>query len=120
MGLASVVRSAVATAKTVADDLLVPVTHRACTGEDAYRKRAYSAAVTRMALVEDEVRMVRTEYRGEVATRAKVTFLENVTIGAQDEIVLPDGSTGPILDIRGLADTAGGRFVVEVWLGSGA
>lgn len=49
--------------------------------------------------------------------RAKVTFLFNVTIGTEDKLVMPDGTTGPILDIKGLQDPASGRYLTEVWLG---
>lgn len=117
MGLADLVRGAVATAKGTVDDLLVSVTLERRTGEDEYRKPTYDGGVAYDAIVEDAIRIVATEDRGEVTTRSKVTLLQNVEVAPGDRFTLPDGSTGLVADVRGMADPAGGRYLVEAWIG---
>lgn len=120
MGLADIVRSGVAIAASLVDDILVSVTIEARTGEDEYRKPAYAAGVPYDALVEDDVRLVKTDDRGEVLTRSKLSFLQNATVAVRDRVTLPDGSKGLVVDVKGLADPAGGRYLVEAWIGEPA
>lgn len=119
MGLDSTIRAGVATAKTVIGDLLVDVTHTSGRTIDVAGKLTGGTANTRKALVEYKVAKIRGRDGNDVLGRAKVTFFEDVAVNHADSIVLPDGTTGPILHIGGLADpnTSTSRYFVEVVLG---
>lgn len=82
----------------------------------------------RKAIVEKKVQMRRTESGEMVLTTATVMFIEPVPpLGATDRsepvdprdiIILPDGSTGPIVNVSGFVDRVSGRpFYSEIWLG---
>jgi len=135
MGLDAVVRSAVATAKSVTSDLQDDVTHEAWTGDGAYGAPTYAAGVSRPALVERKHELVRkgmeqsSSGAGEIRkTQTKITFLTPITangasgrtepIDPRDKITLADGTTGPILKTAGLIDPSTGLpYMMEVWLG---
>ena len=118
MGLDTLIRSGVALAKRLTSSLQVSVTHKTVTARDTYGKVTGSSSVSRQALLEDSKRLIRYPGGVEKQARAKLTFLENVAIDVNDtEFTLPDGTTGPILDIRGLSDPTSGRYLTEVWLG---
>lgn len=128
MGLAAIVRSAVATANGVTSDLQVAVTHEAWTGVDGQGSSSYAAGVSRDAIVEHKQRLVRTAAGEMLMARARLMFLEPIPdngatgrrepIDPRDRITLPDGSTGPILDVQGMTDPATDRpYALEVFLG---
>ena len=114
MGLRDIIASAVATADGVTKDLHATVTHTPWLGYDD----AMGASVSRKALVEYKQSRVRTPSGQEVMSRAYVAFIYPVTVTYQDIIILPDGTTGPIVAINGFADRkTGGPYLVEVYLG---
>ena len=72
--------------------------------------------------------LVRTSTGADVVVRASVTFLTPLTangaetrtepIDPRDKIILPDGTTGPIVNISGPVDPdTGAPFLFEVLLG---
>ena len=118
MGLADVVRSGVAIANSVTKTLQATVTHKQWIGpSDGYGTETYLDAVERTALVEFKQKMIKTGSGQLVMSRATVTFLEPIPpigagvdgrqepIDSRDIITLPDGTTGPILDISGFVDS---------------
>lgn len=129
MGLDGMVRSAVATAKSVAASLQVEVQHEAWIDDDSRGDAQFAAAVARPALVTMKQTRV-TLPNGEVLeSRAVVTFLEPVPangaanrrepIDPRDRITLPDGTTGPILQVSGPIDPAtNAPYMVKVMLGA--
>ena len=118
MGLDALIRSAIATAKTITVDLQDTVTHAAYSSQDGYGKPTYASGVSRPAIVEKKARLFRTDGGQEIVSRHKVTFLQQVAISTKDRITLSDGSTGPILDVQGLMDpSTSAPYMVEVWLG---
>lgn len=119
MGLAETVRKAVATANTVTKDLQATVQHRSWDGTtNEFGKPNLGAAVARKALVERRQRVIKTLTDQVAQSQAYVAFLEPVTITIHDEIVLPDGLTGPILNFTGFVDAGTGNpYFAEVWLG---
>ncbi len=131
MGLGSIVRSAYRTAHQVTggtDGLQVDVAHYAWTSQDGYGKPTYASAKTYPAIVTRTQRLIRTQTGHEVMSRASLEFLQlpkangasNRTepIDTRDKLVLPDGTTGPILDVNGLLDpTTEHPFGVTVWIG---
>ena len=104
MDLDTVVRSAVAVANTVTAPLQVDVTHVTGQTVDKYRKLTAGTSTTRKAIVEYKIRKIRMRDGTEHLSRADVFFIGNVTVLVTDVLTLPDGTTGPILDIVGLAD----------------
>jgi len=50
-------------------------------------------------------------------SRSNVTFLEPRVISTDDKIVLPDGSTGPILATQGFVDDTQAAILTQVFLG---
>lgn len=117
MSLADVVRGAVAIANGVTAGLQVDVTHTPAGTTDWRGAVTPGTPVTRTAIVEEFIRLYKMSDGTEVASRHKVTFLENVTMQMGDSLVLPGGMTGPILDIDGMLDPAGGRYLTVVVLG---
>lgn len=130
-GLADVVRAGVAVAHQVTASLQVDVSLARWTGQDSMGAVTYVAAADYLALVEYKVRLHTTASGKIVQTRAKVTFLVVIPphgavgrtepIDSRDRIVLPDGTTGPIVDVAGLVNPSTERpYMLEVYLGTGA
>lgn len=131
MGLATILRSAVQTASRVTggvDGVQSDVTIAAWTGMDGYGKPTFALAKTHTAIVERTQRMIRTTEGKEILSRARIMFLNTIKangasgrtepIDTRDVITLPDGTTGPILDVIGVIDPSTERpFAHEVWLG---
>lgn len=128
MGLADVVRSGVALADTVTTDLQAAVTHKAWTGRDVDRKPTYAAGVSRLAIVERRQRLIRTATGEQILSRHRIAFLRPIAangaatrrepIDPRDVLTLPDGDTGPILEVTGVVDpSTGAPYYAEVWLG---
>ncbi len=118
MGLESLVASGVALANSLTSDLQHDVVHEAYEGPNDQGAPTYGSAVQRPALVEHRQRQVRGDEGNVVMARAKVSFLHPVRIGPLDRITLPDGTTGPILDIEGMVNgSTGAPYMLEVWLG---
>lgn len=128
MGLDEVIRSAIAIAKSVTADLQADITLKAWTDAGAYGTPTYATAVTLPALVEEKHRLIRNADGEDMMSKTKVTILQPVTangttgrrepIDPRDEITLPNGATGPILDVAGLIDPSTGYpYMPEVWMG---
>lgn len=98
--------------------LQAAVTHRVWTGQLITGEPTYGARITRRAIVERRVQKIRLADGQMIDSRAYVAFIGPVKVSPKDEIVLSDGTTGPILRILGLENAAtGDGFTVEVWLG---
>ena len=129
MGLADVVRSAVATANTVTAGLQAEVSHAAWIGNYTDGSDRIDTPVTRKAIVNLQATARRLPGGEIVQQKASVLFLEVVPpngaagrraepIDPRDQITLQDGTTGPILYVGGPLDPATGRgFITEVILG---
>jgi len=120
MGLDDVVRRNVAVADRLTTTLQSTVTHYAFSSETDEGVRAYdpTTGTKRLAVVRFQQRKFRTVAGEEVVSRAKVLFVRPLTIDARDKIVLPDGTTGPILDMQGTVDPETGEpYATTIWLG---
>lgn len=132
MSLLDVVRSAVAIADTVTKPLQPTVSYWHLTGTDWQGVETYNPALsapgTQLHAIVDYVSStVRTTGGVLTVSRAKITLLNiaevvaatgGAGIGNMDRFVLPDGDTGPILDIRGFVDAGTGHPVAtEVMIG---
>jgi hypothetical protein len=68
-------------------------------------KRSYEAPVTRKAIYTRTVKQVRT-FSGEMAvSNAQIVFLDATVINEFDMIVLPDGTTQPIIGTDAFVDS---------------
>ncbi|HUW56687.1 MAG TPA: hypothetical protein VMZ92_08635 [Planctomycetota bacterium] len=113
MGLQDIVRNAVAIANKVTAPLQTTVTHEAWIGADKYGKPQFDLAVIRPALIERKTAAVGGS---QITQNATVYFLSPVEehgaddrqepLDPRDRITLPDGWTGPIVNVEGLIDPA--------------
>lgn len=127
MGLLGILRSGVKIADGITKDLQASVSFERCMGSDGYGTITFAAAVPLRAIVDWTQKPVRTAQGIMTTTRATVTLLDVAALSAvtgglgvqdEDRITLPDGSTGPILDIGGFIDRVTGEPVAtEVMLG---
>ena len=120
MGLASIIRSSLATVKSITggtDGLLADVEHEPFSSKDAFGAITYGTSVTRQALVEYKPRMVRDASGAEVLSKANLMFVEPVSIDLQDRFTLPDGTVAPILSLSTVIDpTTNAGYYVQVFL----
>jgi len=118
----------VALANKITDPLQVTVQHHPWVSDNTAGEPQFGDPVARRALVERKRRLIRTEERRELIMVTLVTFIGPVTangspnrdepIDPRDKVVLPDGTTGPILDVQGLLDPLTSRpYLYEVALG---
>lgn len=129
MGFDTLIQSGVAMANRLTKKLQPNVTlRRRNAAPDAFGAVEEPTVLVVSALVERKQVMIRTRTGQEVQSQHKITFLEVIPdlgiagrrepIDESDELVLPDGTTGPILRIEALLNPTTGRgFLYEVWLG---
>lgn len=119
MSLLTILRSGVKIVDTVTKSLQPFVTITQCTGF-ASDGPQYGASIQRQAIVEYKQQLVKTWSGALVQSRASVIFVDQgFTVNLNDKLILPDGSTGPILDTGGFADAGTGYPIVgEVFLGA--
>jgi len=130
MSLADVIATALNTADNLLEneEILEPVTIERWTGQDVEGDETYAAAITPPAIVELKQELRKTDTGQEVMSKTKLTFIRPIAdqgtagrrepIDPRDKITLPDGTTGPIVDIGGLISGGTGKpYMLEVWLG---
>ncbi len=128
MSLLDVLRSGVKIADKVTKPLqgTVTFTHYT-TPPDGYGTEPTKTSATLRAIIDWKQRQLRTPNGELTVSRASVLFLDiNAVVAAtggegiddHDVIVLPDGTTGPILDMSGFVDAGTGHpIATEVFLG---
>jgi hypothetical protein len=118
MPLDSILRRGVAIANRVTNRLQDVIQHSAQSGQDIYGNDTWADPVSIPAVIELKQQLHRTESGETVLAQAKITILQPVAIDAKDRIALPDGTTGPIVDVAGVLDPTTNRpYATEVWLG---
>ena len=127
MSLLDVLRSGVRIADQVTKPLQASVSFARYLSTDAYGTKTYAAPRTLKAIVDWKQRQVRTSTGVLSVSRASVIFLDIVALVAatggdgvddNDVITLPDGTTGPILDMSGFIDAGTTHpLATEVYLG---
>jgi hypothetical protein len=126
MGLSRLIRRAVKKLDTKTKDAQEDIRVHRWLSEDELGAVVYAPVEIHKGFHTDYVRAL---IRGAsiIQTRHKVRFLGNVTIDTRDRIEVsvpvtaenPTGlASGPIVDIRGASDPAGGRFYTTVILGA--
>lgn len=113
MSLLDDVRGAIKIADQETKSLQATVTYYRLTGADGYGVPIYASPVKLKAIVDYVSQQVRTQEGVLTVSRAVVTLLDVAAVKAatagkgidnNDKFVLPDGDTGPLLDIRGFVD----------------
>jgi hypothetical protein len=128
MSILTALRVGVAAADKITKPLQPTVTYqRYLSDDDGYGSAVYATAVPLRAIVDWRQKQVRTKEGVLSVSRAIVTLLdvaevaaatENQGIGDNDIFILPDGTTGPILDMAGFIDAGTGQpIATEVILG---
>jgi hypothetical protein len=130
MALDRLVRRGVAIASRQTRSLQDAITHFAYVSQDLFGKKTFNppSGTSRKCLIEQRVQKRKLPGGQEVDVQAALLFLEPIPaqgtagrvepIDPRDEIVLPDGSTGPIIYVSGPEDPKTDRpFVLQVWLG---
>lgn len=127
MSLLDVLRSGVAIADSVTKPLQATVSFQRYLSTDWQGTKTYAAAVDLKAIVDYVSRQVRTPEGILTVSRATIGLLDIAAVVAatggagidnNDVFTLPDGDTGPLLDIRGFVDAGTGHpIATEVVIG---
>ena len=127
MSLLDILRVGVAICDGVTKPLQCTVSYERWKGEDGYGSDTWYDPVPMKALCDWKANQVRTGEGVLTVSRVIVSFLDidemvaatnGEGIGEQDVITLPDGTTGPILDLAGFIDAGTGHpLATDVALG---
>lgn len=119
MALDALVRRLVGTTGKITDSLKVEIKHYRAKGmSDTGSSSIIPRYTIRKGFWETKQVLVRTEKGDETKSMDILTFTEPFEIDREDQLVLPDGTSQPILDIGGFADKKTGRpYVMVVTLG---
>lgn len=120
MALIDVLRSGVATADKVTKSVQPTVRHSAYkpAQQDGEGYAGPPSYVSRAAVVERKERLIRTASGEYVMSKHKITFVGAVEVDTRDRILLPDGTSGPILEVASFPDAGTGSVLItEVWQG---
>lgn len=125
--LLDILRQGVKIADEVTKPLQATVIFKKAVSDTSYAGFGYPSSVKLKALVDWRQKQVRTSSGVLSVSRAMVTFLDvealkKATKGDgiedRDVIILPDGTTGPILDMAGFIDAGTKQpLATEVYLG---
>jgi hypothetical protein len=127
VALDSIIRKAVKVAHKVTKPVQGFVQHVTWTGQDGLGDES-TVIVLRQCLIEQKLHQRKLSDGRVVQIEATLTFLEVIPpngsahrvepVDPKDTFILPDGSSGSIIDTEGLHDPGAARpFVLQVFLG---
>lgn len=127
---AAMLRDGVKLIKDTTDSLQAYVTLHQWTGQDVFGKPVRVALPPLKAIIVQAPNLHKTSNGQVIATQAYAAFLEPIPpqgaegrlepIDPRDLIVFPDGTTGPIIEVKGFIDAGTNRpMFSEVWIGQG-
>jgi hypothetical protein len=93
------------------------VQHAALSGRDAYGAPLYAAASGYAARVVGTHRRLRDAAGSETVARHVAYVAMSGTIGPEDRLTLPDGSTPPVLQVDQFTDETGGVHHTRILFG---
>jgi hypothetical protein len=120
MGFDTIIRNGIAIINRTTVSLQVPVVHKAWIGQTGFGETVFSQPVTRLAIVDQSAKPHFTPGGQMILTKATITFLAPIPpqtedgtapdgtpsdrvepIDSRDVFILPDGTTGPVVDVSG-------------------
>jgi hypothetical protein len=127
MSLLDVLRAGIAVADGILKPLEALVTYERHIGTDGFGTDIWAAPIQMRAICDWKQSQVTTASGGMSLSKVTVTFIDikamEVATGGQgisdqDRITLPDGTTGPIMNMSGFIDAITGQPVAtDVYLG---
>lgn len=127
MSLLTILRSGVEIANKVTKPLQATVSYKRYLSSSGTGTKTYAPTVQLKAIVDWRQKQLRTQSGILSVSRAAVLFIDIAALfsatagnGINDEdiITLPDGTTGPILDMGGFIDAGTGHpIATEIFLG---
>jgi hypothetical protein len=119
MGLADIIRNAVATVDAITTSLQSTITLYRYTGQGGLGSvRQYASPEEVLAIVEQKQILIKDATGQMVMSSAQVTFPRPISISIMDKIVLQNGYSAPILNTAGLVDSGTGNdYLTELYLG---
>jgi hypothetical protein len=116
MGLDSkLIHGLVKQARGILLGMAATVIHKTKVSQDGYGKIKWSDGVPLQAFISKKQRKIVMTDGREVVSGFQVLIPESVLIGVNDRIVMPDGSTPPILQVQAPLDDTGQAYVTEVF-----
>jgi len=127
MSIRDILVAGIATARTITLPLHVTVQHSAWTGQDFNGKDTFATASSLKAIVNKEEKIFKKEGI-EVAAKTYIAILQPIAsngaagrsepVDTRDKFVLPDGTTGPVVEVSGFMDGGtGAPYFYEIYLG---
>lgn len=127
MSILTILRNGVATVNKVTKSLQAKVSYERFMTSDLFGTEQYAPAVLLDAIVDWKQKQVRTQTGVLSVSRAAITLIDITQLMAatgghgvddKDIFTLPDGTTGPILDMSGFIDAGTGLpLATEVYIG---
>lgn len=127
-GFADIIRTGVALANSLTSTLQVTIMHTPWIGVDANNVAQYGTPVARQAIVEYKLDSREKVYGEENLQSCTITFLNPIAangaanrdepIDPRDRMVLPDGTSGPLISVKGIVDPSTNKpYLYQVILG---
>lgn len=125
---AEILRSGIRIANTLTKGVQSTIIHEPWIGQEVHGDDEYDLPVELLAVIERTNKVI-TQGDEQVTIAAILTFVGDIEpngapgrrepIDPRDRITLPDGFTGPVVDIKGVTDPGTNRgFTTEVLLGA--
>ena len=102
-------------ARGIVQGFLCTVTYKPFASRDGYGKVTYGAGTNLKAFVSRKQRKITLTDGRDVVSELQLVLPESRVISTNDRIVMPDGSTPPILQVATTLDSAGQPYLVEVF-----
>ena len=127
---AELLRAGIAIADTLTKGVQVDVTLEAWTGQSGFGVESFASPVTIKCVLDLTRKQIKTDSGREITIVATLTKVGDVApngtagrrepIDPRDRITLPDGTTGPIIDVPGaVVDPGTGRgFINAIMIGA--
>jgi hypothetical protein len=122
-GFADLIRTGLGIADSLTSTMQVTVSHRRVlptgTGaaQDVYGERQLDLVRTYGAIVERKVQTVRLATGEERLIQTRMMIPRAVVVTTRDEFKIGTETLGPIVNVQGAADPAGGTYYTEIWFG---